>query len=242
MRRAALLLGRGSFIAATLLISLRSIGAQPPAMSGIVRQARGGAPIECLHVALLDSVDRAVAHTVTDSAGMFVIVAPDSGVFRIQFSLAGYPGMEGPLVRLSAGMITQEEYPLSFDNLVSGQLALHAHQAKEKQIDLADWHSAEPAGGGFHLRRMFNGETEQPGDLLLRRERVAAQLIVDANGKPRGSSWRLISSTDPSLTQRIRTSLMSQRLRPARIGQQPVCEFWMVEAMYDLRETLPPLK
>src|SRR4051812_47755377 len=66
------------------------------------------------------------------------------GAFRIQFSLAGYPEMESPLVHLSTGMINEQEYPVSFDNLVGGRLALHSHETKREQIDLADWHSAEP--------------------------------------------------------------------------------------------------
>ena len=42
-----------------------------------------GTPLRCLHVALVDSSDRAVAHAVTDSAGTFVIVAPSAGVYRV---------------------------------------------------------------------------------------------------------------------------------------------------------------
>ena len=65
--------------AAALLIVLPvTVFGQAPAMSGLVRHRTTGQPIECLHVALADSLDRTVAHSVTDSAGMFVLVAPDA--------------------------------------------------------------------------------------------------------------------------------------------------------------------
>src|SRR5258705_6171124 len=63
------------------LPATRTLAAQAPAESGIARDARSGAPLRCLHVALVDSSDRAVAHAVTDSAGTLVIVAPSAGGF-----------------------------------------------------------------------------------------------------------------------------------------------------------------
>ena len=36
--------------------------------AGVARDAKSGAPLECLHVTLVDSTNRAVAHTVTDAS------------------------------------------------------------------------------------------------------------------------------------------------------------------------------
>ena len=43
--------------------------------AGIARDAKRGTPLECLHVALLDSKGRAVGHTVTDATGQFQLEA-----------------------------------------------------------------------------------------------------------------------------------------------------------------------
>jgi hypothetical protein len=224
---------RGALMAAlplALLAGAGSVGAQKPAMSGLVRQAQGGAPMECLHVALLDSADRAVAHTVTDSAGMFVIVAPDTGAYRVQFSLPGYPEMEGPLVRLSAGMMTEQEYPVSFDNLISGLLEEPSRRKKSEQVDLADWHSAEPMGSGRVLgRRVPLGSVSSANMMLVSSEQIAAQYVIDTTGHVRASSWRTVVVSDPNAMQRARLVLTSEHFRPARIGQQPVCQLIMGE-------------
>ena len=130
-------------VAAALLIALPVAAfGQPPAMSGLVRHRTTGQPIECLHVALADSLDRAIAHTVTDSAGMFVLVAPDTGSFRVQFEVGGAEPLTGPFTHLAAGEMNEQEYPLSFDRRISGELDLASSSRKARVVDLADWHPA----------------------------------------------------------------------------------------------------
>ena len=92
---------------AMLLAGPTQLAAQPPAMSGIARHADSGKPLECLHVALADSLGRTVAHTVTDAAGTFVVVAPDTGAFRVRFIVQGYEPLQGPLLHLTAGLMTR---------------------------------------------------------------------------------------------------------------------------------------
>ena len=112
-------------VAPALLIALPAAAfGQQPAMSGLVRHRTTGQPIECLHVALADSLDRTVAHTVTDSAGMFILVAPDTGSFRVQFDLPGLEPLTGPLTRLAAGEMNEQEYPISFDRKIAGELEI----------------------------------------------------------------------------------------------------------------------
>ena len=67
-----------AFLAALSFPAL--LAAQPPAENGLARDAKLHTPLECLHVALVDPSDRAVANAVTDAQGMFVLVAPEPGV------------------------------------------------------------------------------------------------------------------------------------------------------------------
>src|SRR5688500_3500996 len=98
------MLSRAVPLAATLIALTASIlPAQPPAASGIARDARLGTPLSCLHVSLIDAGERAVAHTVTDSAGTFVLVAPGPGVYRVGFDIFGWDRLLGPADTLRDG-------------------------------------------------------------------------------------------------------------------------------------------
>lgn len=224
-------------IAAALLVAL-PVGAsgQPPAMSGLVRHRMTGQPIECLHVALADSLDRTVAHTVTDSGGMFVLVAPDTGTFRVQFELPGLEPLTGPLTRLAAGEMNEQEYPISFDKKIPGELELiRGAQRKPEMVDLGDWHSVSwsprehlPMG----TRIVSQGEMIQATASVVEQKRFVAQFIVDATGRPRGSSWRTITSNDERILSRFRPEILARQYTPARIGEQHVCQLVMEEMRY----------
>ena len=71
-----------------------------------------GTPLRCLHVALVDSSDRAVAHAVTDSIGTFVIVAPTPGAYRVGFEIFGWERLVGPVDTLRDGELRERAYPL----------------------------------------------------------------------------------------------------------------------------------
>jgi len=203
---------------------------QQPAMSGLVRHRTTGQPIECLHVALADSLDRTVAHAVTDSAGMFVLVAPDTGSFRVQFQMGGAEPLTGPLTHLAAGEMNEQEYPVSFDHRISGEFDL-ASTRKANVVDLADWHPAEPdlAGSPGGARRAFPGEMAQTAATAVDVKRLVAQYVVDETGRPRASSWRTIASTDGTVLTKGRQLLLNRHYVPARIGEQRVCQLVMME-------------
>ncbi len=204
---------------------------QPPAMSGLVRQRADGKPIECLHVALADSLDRIVAHTVTDSGGMFVLVAPDTGSFRVQFEVGGAEPLTGPLTHLTAGEMSEQEYPLSFDRRISGEFELASSSRGGKVVDLADWHSAQPDMGGMPggTHRALPGEMVQAVDRAAEVKRLVAQYVIDETGRPRASSWRTIASSDGTVLTSGRSMLLDRHYVPARIGEQRVCQLVMVE-------------
>lgn len=217
--------------AIALLTFAPRLKAQPPAMSGLARHAVTGKPIECLHVALADSLDRTVSHAVTDAAGTFVVVAPDTGTFRVRFVVAGFEPMEGPLVHMSPGQVNEQEYPVSFDDQVGGSLDMSHRKKPPTVVDLGEWHSASiqgaPVARGAH--RASEGEGAYASTMAYDIARVAAELIIDTNGRPRGSSWRTISSTNPMIVMSAKRDYLARRFEPARIGEQPVCELQFVE-------------
>ena len=134
-------------VVALLLLATRVLPAQPPAESGVARDAKSGAPLRCLHVTLVDSTDRAVAHTVTDSTGTFVIVAPAKGVYRVGFEIFGWERLVGPVDTLSDGELRERAYPLTFavelhgDSLAPGGDLIAALRRRESDA----WHSASVA-------------------------------------------------------------------------------------------------
>jgi hypothetical protein len=204
-------------------------------MSGIVRDAASGKPLEYLHVALADSLGRTVAHTVTDAAGMFVVVAPDTGAFRVRFIVKYYEPLQGPLLHLSAGVVTEQEYPLAIDGLVQGELEVFRSRLPEPAIDLGEWQSARPRGEPLGIRGMRptnSGDAAEIAASAVEMSRVAGELIIDADGQPRKSSWRTIASTSTTQVQEARRQFLSHRFEPARIGQQAVCELQLVEIKY----------
>ena len=229
---------------AALYIALPSIAAgQPPAMSGLVHHRPDGNPIECLHVALVDSLDRTVAHTVTDSAGMFVLVAPDTGSYRVQFDILGAEPLTGPLTRLAAGEMNEQEYPLSFDKRISGELEIVPRAQKSATVDLGDWHPALPERRlPLGHREISHTEMVQASTSAVELKRVAVQFIVDTTGRARASSWRTIASSDPNMEAKARSDFLAQRYTPARIGEQRVCQIVMTEMRYFRTGPNRPLK
>ena len=218
---------------AVLLVALPiTTFGQPPAMSGVVRHRLTGQPIECLHVALAASLDRTVAHTVTDSSGMFVLVAPDTGTFRVQFEIPGTEPLTGPLTRLAAGQMNEQEYPLSFDKRISGELELVQRGGRKTEVvDLADWHSTEPSPSDRHPpphgRMASESEFIHASATAVDQKRFVFQFIVDPTGRPRGTSWRTIASNDDGSLGSIRQQVLGRQYVPARNGEERVCQLVM---------------
>ena len=82
------------------------------------------------------------------------------------------------------------------------------------------------------MRPMHSGDLAQISATAVELSRVAAELIIDANGQPRASSWRTIASTSTAMVQTARRQYLAHRYEPAHIGQQPVCELQFVEVKY----------
>ena len=205
----------GTWLLAITLFAAPSANAQPPAASGIARDARLGTPLSCLHVALLDAGERAVAHTVTDSSGTFVLVAPGPGTYRVGFEIFGWERLLGPADTLRDGEMRERVYPLEFGEEPGGD-GLPAAELRRRED--AAWRSAVAATPDADIRfpRALRG-TMTSGT-------VVAQYVVDANGRVRSDSWRPIASSNAEFLTALRAHAPAMRYEPARLAGQPVCQ------------------
>jgi hypothetical protein len=224
-----------AFVVALLLLTTRALAAQPPAESGAARDARSGAPLRCLHVMLVDSTDRAVAHTVTDSAGTFVILAPTTGVYRVGFEIFGWERLVGPVDTLHDGELRERAYPLAFatelhgDSLTPGGDLIAALRHRESDA----WHSASVATPDAAIR--------YPKRMALMRLSgdVVAQYVVNEQGRVPGDSWRPLTFTNEDFLTALRAHLPTMRYQPARLSGRPVCELVRNHVAFDWRSPLP---
>jgi hypothetical protein len=222
-------------VVALFLLATRVLGAQPPAESGVARDAKSGAPLRCLHVILVDTADRAVAHTVTDSAGTFVIVAPESGIYRVGFEIFGWERLVGPVDTLHDGELRERAYPLTFavelhgDSLTPGGDLLAALRHRESDA----WHSAAVATPDAAIR--------YPKRMALMRLSgdVVAQYVVNEQGRVPGDSWRPLTFTNEDFLTALRAHLPTMRYQPARLAGHPVCELVRNRVTFDWRSPLP---
>jgi hypothetical protein len=222
-------------VVALFLLAAPALAAQPPAESGIARDAQSGAPLRCLHVMLVDSTDRAVAHTVTDSAGTFVIVAPTTGVYRVGFEIFGWERLVGPVDTLHDGELRERAYPLAFavelhgDSLTPGGDLITALRHRESDA----WHSASVATPEVAIR--------YPRRMALMRVSgdVVAQYVVNDQGRVPGDSWRPLTFTNEDFLTALRAHLPTMRYQPARLSGHPVCELVRNRVAFDWRSPLP---
>ena len=216
--------------ALALLLVTSGVVAQPPAETGIARDAKHGDPLECLHVMLLDTADRAVAHAVTDSAGTFVLVAPAAGTYRVGFEIFGWDRLVGPVDTLRDGDMRERAYPLAFGDSVAGE---NSDASQLRRREDASWHSAAAARPDADIRFPVSmRRARTPGS-------VVVQYVVDANGRVRADSWRAIVSTHPDYLAALRAHAPAMRYEPARLDGRPVCQLVRNDVKFGWAGPLP---
>ena len=202
--------------------------------AGIARDAKLGSPLECLHVALLDSTGSAIAHTVTDSAGQFQLEAPQPGAYRLQFLVYGWEPLVGPVDTLADGSFKQRIYPLTFANMLVPDSSYErpregvtARETRDKYKRL-ETYLRGLEGGTWRSRRAIPQGIEIRYPDRLRAAGVAGSVlgrfIVDSTGRARTDSWLTIAATHPAFENAVRGSLQQSRWQPALNGSRAVCE------------------
>lgn len=225
---------------------------------GVARDAKSGAPLECLHVALVDSTNRAVAHTVTDATGQFQLEAPRPGPYRVRFELFGWEPLGGPLDTLADGDLKQRRYPLDFVNLLmpkglplrsildTAESVHKQHDREEReaytrfyhdlrqQEDSAAWRSRGIASGRDINVRYPEG---------LRRQgvqgSVVEQVIIDSAGRARSDTWQTLRSAHQDFEKAVRSDRDNWQWRPALLAGKPVCELTRGVVEFSVDRTVP---
>ena len=206
-----------------LLLGASDVVAQPPAESGIARDAKRETLLPCLHVMLLDTADHAVAHAVTDSAGTFVLVAPAAGTYRVGFEIFGWDRLVGPVDTLRDGDMRERAYPLAFGDSLPRE---NSDPAALRQREDASWRSAAATRPDADIRFPVSMRgSRTPGS-------VVAQYVVDVNGRVRADSWRLIVSTHPDYLAALHAHAPAMRYEPARLDGRPVCQLLRNEVKF----------
>jgi hypothetical protein len=214
-------------LASLVSVPLR-VAAQPPAESGLAKDASTGAPLECLHVALVDTANRAVAHTVTDPSGTFVLVAPGPGTYRVRFEVFGWQALFGPLDSLAEGAMHEREYPLSFANsLMTDDANAFAISQVLRQREDSSWRSAALKPGDVGLR--------YPEHWLTRKGRgqIVSQYIVNTAGTARLESLRIIEMTHKDFAEVFRKALPRFHYAAAQQSGAPVCELVRARVLFE---------
>jgi hypothetical protein len=206
--------------------------------AGVARDAKRGTPLQCLHVALLDSAGRAVQHTVTDSIGQFQLEAPRPGKYRVQFVIYRWEPLVGPVDTLAEGAFKHRVYPLTFANMLVADTAAIRQQgaaakdgSREKVQEIDDLLRRDESYAGWQSRRAmrFAYGMEYPGDLFTKGAGgdVLARFIVDPMGRARPNSWTTLFASHPQFEEAVRGKLSDARWMPAQIAGKPVCELVM---------------
>ena len=206
--------------------------------AGVARDAKRGTPLECLHVALVDSAGRAVAHTVTDSAGQFMLETARKGVYRVQFMVYRWEPLVGPVDTLAEGTFKHRVYPLAFANMLVAdtatvrlQGAASGRDDRDKVKEIDELLRADESWAGWQSRRAarFDYGLEYPPDLFTAGVggSVLARFIVDRTGLARKDSWVTLFASHPQFEEAVRSTLSDARWIPAQNGGRPVCELVM---------------
>jgi len=198
--------------------------------AGVARDAARGTPYECLHVALLDSTGKAIEHTVTDSAGRFLLEAPRPGVYRVEFIIVAAEPLAGPVDTIKEGDFRQRAYPLTFRRLLTDDTTAGPEYQEQWRRDstLARALYALESDSGWRSRRAVPAPTGPRYPEKLKSSGVGGSVtslfIVDSTGKTRPDSWHLIAATHPDFEKAVVKSLPNWRWKPALNHGQPVCQ------------------
>jgi hypothetical protein len=240
------LVSRRFYLVLAILVLPSVAHAQRPIEAGIARDAKTKAPLQCLHVALLDSTNRPVAHTVTDEAGQFSLEAPGPGAFRLRFEIYAWETLAGPLDTLASGDFKQRAYPLTFANMLSpsatlpGGIASREPTARSSE-DREAWIKFEK-----HLRRdeadsVWVSRHAVPGMPLrypptlwgrIQAGGATAQFVVDSSGRVREESWVVVHRTRDEFATAVRKASLVSEWKPARLYGRPTCELVRLNARF----------
>ena len=193
---------------------------------------------------LLDSADKAIAHTVTDSGGRFYLAAPGAGAYRVQFRMHQWEPLTGPLDTMADVEFKQRVYPLAFENIVGfdssygGPDVMSEADRRRRNTLVYERLRASDAESGWSDPKPIpkGGAVEYPSEPRRRGTAgsVLARFIVDSTGSTRPSSWEVIAASSDEFAFAMKRGLRGWRWEPARNSGRPVCQLTLDYTTFDM--------
>lgn len=179
-------------------------------VGGLVHDAGDGSPLPCVLVALEDTLGHVVASGLTSSEGAFQFDAPDSGTYRLRFSIWNHESVLVPPQEMTPRTESAREYRVGFGPPLPA-LRLPADTAADS-----------PPGRVLHPEK---SRMRYPDDLRDRGVQgdVQVNLVVDSSGFVVPTSVRITQSSHLEFTRAVLAFLRTAQFAPARHDHAPVC-------------------
>jgi len=195
-------------LTAVALFALPLRGARAQIEAGRVIDDSTHAPLVGLRVTLLQAVDsgwKRVDTTRTDRAGLFQLVLPSAGVYRIGF-VGPAPMFTSPVDTIAADSMNQREYALP---IVRSRDASSYFEFQVDHPAQADLRSPAP---------------EYPPELRARRIEggVATQFVVTPDGRADTTTFKVLRMTDPRFIEPVFRAITKAKFKPGTVGGIPV--------------------
>ena len=202
-----------------------TLGAAPldaQTAGGIVRDQRTGGVVENASVMLRNAADSTVAHTRTDSSGIFYLAAPAPGTYTLLFNVgAGRDRTTPPIELASAETFHQNTYVVE----VPPDLYFFEFQVQRPVEPL---NAVAPT----YPRRM----QEEGVDGL-----VIAQFVVDTLGRAEAATLKGIEFTHREFFEAVRETLPRMTFRPAEVRGRKVRQIVQQAFAFKMGRTIPSL-
>jgi hypothetical protein len=188
-----------AFLAASAL-TLLPAGAAAQAVTGIVRDAETGRPVDGVEVMLINPAGVAAATTMTDDAGSFLLRAPGAGSWILAARRPGYGAVTSEAIRMEASEWLVAEVVLGVEPLqlepivVTSRRSIHS-PAVERFYERRD--RAGRTGLGYFVVReeIERLSPQQPSDLL--RDARGVRIRTARGG--RGAGIRMAGGCVPAI-------------------------------------------
>lgn len=190
-----------------VLLSSMSISssADCQVVMGLVKNKQSGAPLRQIGVALVaesTAVTAALAHTTTDTGGVFYLDVPKAGRYRVAFELPSKTMLSEPLTVADADV------------------------QREFDVDVGE---EQPAYFEFQVERPVRARPDQPAPRYPESMRnsgiqgeVLAQFVVDTLGQADMSTFKALRSTALEFTNAVRVTLPQIAFFPAELKNRKV--------------------
>lgn len=204
-----------------------------PIFQGFLLDADTRTPLGCASVALEDSAQIVVAHDRSTRGGMFGLVAPKPGSYRVRIETAGWAPAYGPAEVVAAGDFREERLLVSFldQALTSSTSSSRDHDRHAAPVSISPMPDASTMASSVELG-------EEQATPLLRivgstpRAHTWAQFVVDSTGRVDTASVQLPKETTKAVAASVRSVLPRVHFSPALAAGKPVCELQRMEVNF----------